>query len=145
MCEILVWHKSGVSCCAVLIVSEIGKSIKLDHIYYDLNSAEIKPEAALELDNLVTMLKENPAIKIELSSHTDSRAGDDYNLQLSQVRAQSATDYIISQGIDSNRIIARGYGEYQLLNHCKNGVDCAEKEHLVNRRTEFKILEIIAE
>ena len=124
---------------------EIGKSIKLDHIYYDLNSAEIKPEAALELDNLVTMLKENPAIKIELSSHTDSRAGDDYNLQLSQVRAQSATDYIISQGIDSNRIIARGYGEYQLLNHCKNGVDCAEKEHLVNRRTEFKILEIIAE
>ncbi|UZR96955.1 OmpA family protein [Chondrinema litorale] len=124
---------------------EIGKSIKLDNIYYDLNSAEIKPEAALELDNLVTMLKENPKIKIELSSHTDSRAGDDYNLQLSQARAQSATDYIISQGIESNRIIARGYGEYQLLNHCKNGVDCDEKDHLKNRRTEFKILEINVE
>lgn len=82
----------------------------------------------------------NTTIEIELSSHTDSRGGDAYNLDLSEKRAKSAVDYIISQGITSNRIIHKGYGEMALLNKCSNGVQCASEEHQANRRTELKVL-----
>lgn len=89
---------------------------------------------------MVKILKDNPTIWIELGSHTDSRGKDAYNLNLSQKRAESAVDYIVSRGIDRNRITARGYGETQLLNRCSNGVECTEEEHQLNRRTEFKIV-----
>jgi outer membrane protein OmpA-like peptidoglycan-associated protein len=78
---------------------------------------------------------------IELSSHTDSRSSDAFNLQLSQKRAKAAVDYLISKGINKNRLIAIGYGETKLLNKCSNDVNCSEEEHAINRRTEFKILE----
>jgi hypothetical protein len=77
---------------------------------------------------------------IELSSHTDARGNDDYNQQLSQRRAQSAKNWIVSKGIVADRIQAVGYGEQQILNHCANGVDCNDDEHRFNRRTEFKII-----
>jgi len=79
-------------------------------------------------------------IWIELGSHTDSRGKGDYNLTLSQKRAESAVQYIISRGIEKNRITARGYGETQLVNKCANGVICTKEEHQLNRRTEFKIV-----
>jgi peptidoglycan-associated lipoprotein len=87
------------------------------------------------------LLKDNPNIKIELSSHTDSRAEDAFNLDLSEKRAQSAVRYLIQKGISQNRLVAKGYGETQLINGCTNDVECTEVEHQKNRRTEFKVIE----
>jgi len=114
----------------------LEKPIVLENIYYDLDKADIRPDAALVLDSLVQIMQDNPDIYVELGSHTDSRADDDYNLNLSRRRAQSAVQYIISKGIDPNRITAKGYGETQLL--IKNAK--TEEEHQKNRRTEFKVL-----
>jgi outer membrane protein OmpA-like peptidoglycan-associated protein len=124
----------------------IDKAIVLENIYYDLDEAYIRPDAAQELDKLVAILKDNPEITIELSSHTDSRATAEYNLDLSKRRAQAAVDYIISRGIDAERITARGYGESQLIipdSEINNLPTEEEREaaHQINRRTEFKILE----
>lgn len=116
----------------------LDKSIVLENIYYDLNKDDIRPDAALELEKLITILKDNPTIRIELSSHTDSRSSDAYNLDLSQRRAQSAVDYMVSKGIEADRLVARGYGELQLINLNAE----TEEEHQVNRRTEFKVIEI---
>ncbi|KYG83872.1 OmpA family protein [Roseivirga echinicomitans] len=119
----------------------LEKTIVLQNIYYDLNMAEIRPDAALELDKLVELLKDNPNIKIELSSHTDSRADDALNLDLSERRAQAAVRYLILKGISQNRLVAKGYGESRLINGCGNDVDCTEDQHQQNRRTEFKVIE----
>ncbi|WP_048905457.1 OmpA family protein [Pedobacter sp. V48] len=119
---------------------EINKTVRLENIYYDFDKWNIRPDAAVELDKLVKILKDNPTIWIELGSHTDSRGNDAYNMALSQKRAESAVQYIISRGIDTNRITAQGYGESQLLNQCSNGVKCSAADHQLNRRTEFKIV-----
>ena len=113
----------------------VNKSIVLDNIYYDLDKADIREDAALELDKLVVILRDNPNISIELSSHTDDRASVEYNQDLSQRRAESAVYYILSKGITENRIIAKGYGESQLI--IANAK--SEEEHQINRRTEFKV------
>lgn len=117
----------------------IGKKITLLNIYYDLDKWDILPEAAHELDQLVSFMVENPGLSVDLASHTDSRATAQYNLKLSQQRAQSAVDYIISQGIDASRLTGTGYGESQLLNKCADGVNCLPEEHRQNRRTEIFI------
>lgn len=114
----------------------LNKSIVLENIYYDLDKADIRNDAALELNKLVRILIDNPKISIELSSHTDDRATVEYNLDLSQRRAQSAVNYIISKGINKNRLIAKGYGESELI--IKNA--SSEEEHQINRRTEFKVI-----
>ncbi|MFY0628320.1 MAG: PD40 domain-containing protein [Reichenbachiella sp.] len=111
------------------------KPIVLNNIYYDLNKSDIKEAAALELNKLVVIMNDNPEISIELSSHTDIRADHKYNMSLSQRRAQSAVNYIISQGIESKRLVAKGYGETKVvIENAKT-----EEEHQVNRRTEFKV------
>ncbi|TRX58869.1 OmpA family protein [Fulvivirga sp. M361] len=122
----------------VLEKIEKDKVFVMENIYYDLNKWDIRDDAALELDKLVTILQDNPELKIELSSHTDDRESDAYNLRLSDKRANSAVSYIISQGIASDRLVARGYGESRLIIKTAK----TEEEHQVNRRTEFKILEI---
>lgn len=114
----------------------LEKAIVLENIYYDLDKANIRPDAALVLDSLVQIMSDNPEIYIELGSHTDDRAPDDYNLRLSLQRAQSAVSYIINKGIESKRITAKGYGETQLI--IKNAE--TEEQHQRNRRTEFKVL-----
>ena len=116
------------------------KMVKINPINFDLNMAEITEEAAIELDKVVAILQNYPTIKIETKSHTDSRAPDNYNLELSNRRATSVISYIISKGIDRARIYGKGYGETELVNGCSNGVKCTEKEHQLNRRTEFKII-----
>lgn len=120
----------------------IEKPIVLDNIYYDLNKWNIRPDAAQELDKLVTILEDNPNITIELSSHTDARGQDKYNLVLSDKRARSAVIYVVSKGIKQERIESKGYGETMLVNHCVNNVECPEEEHEKNRRTEFKVINI---
>ena len=117
-----------------------GEKITLENIYYDLNSASLRKESEKELDKLVHFMMDNEEIKIELGSHTDSRGSDSYNLELSQKRAESAVAYLLSQGIDSSRIIPKGYGETQLVNNCEDGIQCSSEEHQRNRRTEIKIL-----
>jgi peptidoglycan-associated lipoprotein len=116
----------------------LERSIVLDNIYYDLDKADIRPDAAIELNKLVKILKDNPSIRIELSSHTDARASDSYNDALSQRRAESAVAYIVSQGIAADRLVAKGYGKRQLI--IPNAQ--TEEEHQTNRRTEFKVIEI---
>lgn len=136
----LVQDVTNVTLDTTIILDQLilEKAIVLDNIYYDLDKAEIRSDAAAELDKLVKILKDNPAIRIELSSHTDSRSSDAYNLDLSQRRAQSAVDYIVSKGVASERLVAKGYGETQLI--IKDAK--TEEEHQTNRRTEFKVIEI---
>lgn len=114
--------------------------IKLPEILYDLNSAQLRPESKDSLNGLINTLRENPNIRIELMSHTDSRGSAKSNIDLSQRRAQSVVDYLIEQKIDPARLEAKGYGETKLLNKCKDGVPCTEQEHQINRRTEFRIV-----
>ncbi|MBC8155842.1 MAG: OmpA family protein, partial [Bacteroidetes bacterium] len=97
---------------------------------------------ARELEHVVSILKEYPTMKIELRSHTDARSNDAYNLRLSESRARAAMDYIISRGISSTRLVARGYGESEVVNGCVDGKDCNEDEHQQNRRTEFKVVAV---
>ncbi len=110
------------------------------NIYYDLDKDNIRPDAAIVLDSLVVLLAENPTLRVELGSHTDSRGEDPYNLDLSQRRANSAVNYLISKGISSGRLTPRGYGETKLVNQCEDGVSCTEDEHQQNRRTTFKVV-----
>ncbi|MFM2285997.1 MAG: hypothetical protein RLZZ543_1494 [Bacteroidota bacterium] len=118
-----------------------GGVIALEGIYYDLAKSDIRPDAAKVLDYVVQVMEENPSMVIELGSHTDARGSDENNLKLSDARAKSAADYIVSKGIASNRISGKGYGETQLKNKCGNGVKCAEALHQENRRTEIKVLD----
>jgi outer membrane protein OmpA-like peptidoglycan-associated protein/tetratricopeptide (TPR) repeat protein len=119
-----------------------GDVFRLDNIYYDLDKAVIRSDAARELDRVVALMKKYPQITVELRSHTDSRASADYNQKLSERRAKAAYDYIVRRGISAMRMVARGYGESELLNDCADGTDCAETDHQLNRRTEFKILSV---
>ncbi|CAG0983530.1 MAG: OmpA family protein [Bacteroidetes bacterium] len=124
----------------VVIRIKVNENFIISNIYYDYDKSDINPAAAKELDKLVTILKKNKHIAVELSSHTDSRASDDYNLKLSQKRADAAAEYIISKGIEKKRIFGKGYGETRLMNKCSNGIECTEEEHGKNRRTEFKVI-----
>ncbi len=117
-----------------------GKPINLKNIHYDLDKYFIREDAKAELNKMVQFMKDNPNVKVELASHTDSRASDDYNKSLSQNRANAAVDYLVSKGIDKSRLKPIGYGETQLLNKCSNGVDCTEQQHQTNRRTEMKVI-----
>ena len=119
----------------------LNRRIVLKNIYYDFDKADLRAESVKELEKIVAFLKTNPDLKIELGSHTDSRGNDDYNMRLSERRAKSVVEYIISRGISPERIVSKGYGETQLVNDCGNGVKCTEEEHQQNRRTEILILE----
>jgi peptidoglycan-associated lipoprotein len=127
----------------VLDKIEINKIFVLENIYYGFNKWDISQDAAQELDKLVQLLSDNPEIKIELSSHTDSVDTEDYNRLLSQRRAESAVNYLIKRGISPERMVAKGYGESKPIarNTNPDGTDNPVGRQR-NRRTEFKILEI---
>ena len=116
------------------------REIVLNDIYFDYDQALIREDAKPTLNKLAKLLNENPQIKIEMGSHTDSRGSDSYNQTLSQERAESTVSYLVSLGIDSRRLVAKGYGETRLKNECEDGVTCTEEEHQLNRRTTFKVL-----
>jgi len=122
---------------------EKNKIFVLNNIYFDLDESNIRPDAAAELDKLVDLLTDNPEIKIEMSSHTDSIASHSYNIQLSQRRAESTVRYLIGKGVAPDRLVAKGYGEEKPIarNTNSDGTDNPEGRQR-NRRTEFKILEI---
>jgi len=114
--------------------------VRLDMILYNFDKYYLRPEGKAELDKLVKYMKEHPDLRVELSSHTDSRGSNKYNLKLSKKRAQSCVNYIVSKGISRKLISAKGYGETKLVNKCKNGVWCSKKDHQMNRRTELKLI-----
>ena len=114
--------------------------IDLNTIYFDYDKYNIRRDAALELDKVVIIMKKYPDLIVEGGSHTDSRGRDAYNDVLSTRRAESTVNYIISKGINTDRITAKGYGEKQLTNECSNNVKCTDLKHQLNRRTEFVII-----
>ncbi len=121
-------------------VISINQPIRLNNIYYDYNDAKILKESEGDLDYLNELMIQYPTMVIELSSHTDARGNDEYNMKLSQRRAESARNYLISKGVAEARVLPVGYGESVLLNKCLNDVKCTDEEHRFNRRTEFKIV-----
>ena len=127
---------------ANIIMIKAGDLVTLDNIHYDSGKWEVGPEAAKELDRLVATMRKYPSLQIEIGSHTDSQGDAQFNQYLSERRAKAALNYLASKGISRNRLSAKGYGESQLLNQCKDGVLCTEEEHERNRRTELKVLSI---
>ena len=118
----------------------INNQIIIEPILFETNKADLLPSALETLDKIVTALNNNTAIKIEITAHTDSKGSDQDNLKLSDLRAKAVSDHMIKNGISSNRLNAKGLGESKIINRCKNGVDCSDIEHAVNRRVEFKII-----
>ena len=118
-----------------------GDIFELKDIYYDYDKSTLRPASIVQLDKAYDFIMRNPNVKLELSSHTDSRASNEYNMSLSQRRAQACVDYLVKvKGVPANRIVAKGYGETKLTNNCSDGVPCTEAEHQMNRRTEIRIL-----
>lgn len=125
-----------------VILNKIFRNVEivLDNIYYDFNKWDIREDARPTLDSLTQILMQNPSISIELASHTDCRGNDEYNMTLSQKRAESVVQYLISKGIDAGRLTAKGYGESMPVEVCECTA-CTEEQHQRNRRTTFKILQ----
>ena len=123
------------------IGGDLSNILELNPIYFDFDKSNIRPDAALELEKVIAVMQQYPTLKIDVRSHTDSRAPDAYNLKLSQRRNVSTVRYIVQQGgIDASRLTGRGYGEIELTNACANGIECTEGEHQLNRRSEFIIV-----
>ena len=118
---------------------EKKKEITLNNIYYDFDKVKLRDESKIELNKLVSMLKETPNVIIQISSHTDERGNDSYNNKLSDARAKAVVDYLIYSGIESERLISKGYGEQKLV--IKNA--STDEEHQANRRTTFSVLSVI--
>jgi outer membrane protein OmpA-like peptidoglycan-associated protein/tetratricopeptide (TPR) repeat protein len=121
---------------------DLTKIIDINPIYFDYNRYVIRPDAAIELDKIVQVMNDNPNMRIELGSHTDSRGSAKANQKLSDRRAKASAEYIKKKITNPERITGKGYGESKLVNHCSDGVKCTEVEHQENRRTEFIILEM---
>ncbi|MBW4890233.1 OmpA family protein [Mucilaginibacter sp. HMF5004] len=118
----------------------LNKPVRLDHLYLDITEAYITDDARSDMEKLIRLLKDNPAVAIEIGAHTDSRGNAAANKELSQACADVVVKYIVDKGgINPKRIKARGYGATQLLNGCKVGIKCTEREYQINRRVEFKI------
>jgi len=119
---------------------KINYAWKLNIIYYAFDKSNLNANSKPVLDTLISILKNQP-ISIEISSYTDSRGSNEYNYRLSLRRSESVVNYLVQQGIDSSRLMAKGYGEIKLINRCADGVPCSEKEYQANRRTEVKVID----
>ena len=138
-------HEKGVLLANVEMErSFAGKKIELENIYYDLGKWDIRKDAEPELDKVGALIKDNPQLILEVGSHTDARGKRPANLDLSRKRAKSAVDYLVyNHNLDRSKISSKGYGESEILNKCKDGVECSEALHAINRRTELKVVGVI--
>jgi peptidoglycan-associated lipoprotein len=118
----------------------VGRAVRLEDIDYELSTAKLKEESKPKLEGLLRLLQNNPHLQFEIASHSDSRGDDEYNLQLSQKRAESLAAYLTEKGVLAKQLKAVGYGEKFLINHCANGIKCSTREHLQNRRTEYMVI-----
>jgi outer membrane protein OmpA-like peptidoglycan-associated protein len=128
--------------CKVAVGDDLGKCFGIKMIYFDFDKSDIRVEAALDLEKILDVLNQYPNMKLDIRSHTDSRGSFKYNEALSDRRAQSTIKWLIKNGIKTNRLSAKGYGESNLVNKCADGVECTEEEHQLNRRSEFIIMEL---
>lgn len=119
---------------------DLAKELSLNPIYFDLDKSNIRADAAVELNKIVNIMRQNPELVIEVGSHTDSRGSKAYNQALSDRRAKSSVQYITNKGVETYRVYGKGYGEVELTNECEDGVICDERKHQLNRRTEFKVV-----
>lgn len=119
--------------------NDLGCRLALQPIYFDFDRYNIRPDAAIELAKILAAMREYPELIIHIESHTDSRGSDIYNELLSERRAQSTLEWLVSRGISRDRLSAKGYGEYRLINECADGVQCSEEAHQLNRRSMFII------
>lgn len=115
-----------------------GDRVTLNSIHFDFDKHNITPKAAFELDKLVELMKKNADMKIKVEAHTDSRGSATYNQTLSERRAKSTVEYVVSKGIDKSRISGEGFGKSRPIHKCDSG--CSEKQHQENRRSEFIIV-----
>ena len=120
-----------------LLQIQTKKEITLNNIYYDFNKATLRQTSIFELNKLASMMRETPNVVIQINSHTDSRGTNAYNLKLSADRANSVVNYLISEGVDRDRLVAKGYGESMLL--IKYAIN--EDDHQANRRTTFSVID----
>ncbi|WP_294966108.1 OmpA family protein [uncultured Flavobacterium sp.] len=127
------------STCKVTVGDDLGKCFGIKMIYFDLDKSNIRTEAALDLEKILAVMNDYPTMKLDIRSHTDSRASNQYNEALSDRRAKSTIQWLVKNGIAPNRLTGRGYGETELVNKCSDGVPCTEEEHQANRRSEFII------
>lgn len=118
----------------------VARSFVIKHIYYDFDKAYIRSDAEEPLAQLIKILEDNPDLIVEIGSHTDARGSNRYNIRLSARRAESVVKYLIRQGIDANRLQAKGYGETDPTNDCEDEIPCTEEQHQRNRRTEFRVI-----
>lgn len=125
--------------CKVKIGDDLADCFKINIIYFDLDKWNIRPDAAVDLAKLLDVLNQNPSMKINIRSHTDSRASFTYNDRLSKRRAKSTKDWLVKNGIAADRLSSEGLGENELVNKCADGISCTEAEHQLNRRSEFII------
>ena len=120
------------------IVKDNGKTqIKINPIYFDFNKWNISPDAALELNNVLVLMKKHPDMQLEIGAHTDARGSNEYNMVLSHKRAKSVMEYLINNEVSESRLKSEGYGETQPLNNCVEPNMCSEEEYSINRRCEF--------
>ena len=120
----------------------LGMAIRWEDIVFLPNSEQINTSSQVSVDSLVNLLTENRNVRFEISCHTDSRGNDDYNMKLSQKRAESLVDYLVSRGIENQVLTPKGYGESRLINHCRNKIRCSSSQHQENRRVELIILSL---
>ena len=121
---------------------DLRKTLGIDIIYFDLDKANIRKDAEVELAKILEVMKQYPTMEIDVRSHTDSRQTANYNLVLSDKRVKSTIKWLIENGIDTNRLTGSGYGESQLLNECSDEIPCTEAAHQANRRSEFIITKL---
>jgi outer membrane protein OmpA-like peptidoglycan-associated protein len=125
--------------CDPCAADDLGCRLRLEPIYFDYDRFNIRTDAAIELEKILTALQEFPQLRILIESHTDSRGAHAYNEALSQKRAQSILNWLVDRGVDSSRLSSKGFGESQLVNQCADGVQCTDEEHQLNRRSMFII------
>jgi len=119
----------------------INKPLEIENIYYDYDKFDITPTASSILDTLANLMTDNAEIIVELSSHTDVRGTDDYNIELSRKRAQAAIAYLTQKGVEEYRIVFKFYGKTELAHPCPEQGECPESVHQLNRRTEFRVVD----
>lgn len=120
--------------------TDLATALNIPVIHFDLDKSNIRPDAEAELKKVLEVLHTYPQMKLEIGSHTDSRASHAYNQKLSERRAKSTRDWLLAKGIAADRLTAKGYGETKLVNKCADGVQCTEAEHQANRRSTFTIV-----
>ncbi len=121
--------------------SDLVKYLNLEPVYFDLDKAEIRPDASVTILKVLEYMKAFPDMKVQVQSHTDVKAGKLYNMKLSQKRAENTVAYLVANGIDTSRISGEGFGKTKLTNECSTRESCPDEKHQENRRSEFIVVE----